>query len=56
LVYFGILVSVAMLGGLAGNLFLLPLMLGRVANRQSHELALHDIAVLEEIRNKPSST
>ncbi|NQV24797.1 MAG: MMPL family transporter [Rhodopirellula sp.] len=30
LVYFGILVSVAMLGGLAGNLFLLPLMLGRV--------------------------
>ncbi len=32
LVYFGILVSVAMLGGLAGNLFLLPLMLGRVDN------------------------
>jgi predicted RND superfamily exporter protein len=30
LVYFGVLVSVAMLGGLAGNLFLLPLMLGRV--------------------------
>ena len=30
LVYFGILVSVAMLGGLAGNLFLLPLMLARV--------------------------
>lgn len=27
LIYFGILVSVAMLGGLAGNLFLLPLML-----------------------------
>lgn len=56
LVYFGILVSVAMLGGLAGNLFLLPLMLGRVENRQSHELALHDIAALEEIQNKPSST
>jgi predicted RND superfamily exporter protein len=32
LVYFGILVSVAMLGGLAGNLFLLPLMLGRLDN------------------------
>ena len=30
LVYFGILVSVAMLGGLAGNLFLLPLLLGRM--------------------------
>ena len=30
LVYFGILVSIAMLGGLAGNLFLLPLMLSRV--------------------------
>jgi predicted RND superfamily exporter protein len=30
LVYFGILVSVAILGGLAGNLFLLPLMLGRL--------------------------
>ncbi|MDA0284787.1 MAG: hypothetical protein O3B86_15685, partial [Planctomycetota bacterium] len=30
LVYFGILVSVAMLGGLAGNLFLLPLLLGRL--------------------------
>jgi hypothetical protein len=30
LVYFGVLVSVAMLGGLAGNLFLLPLMLGRI--------------------------
>ena len=30
LVYFGILVSVAMLGGLAGNLFLLPLMLSKV--------------------------
>jgi uncharacterized protein len=30
LVYFGVLVSVAMLGGLAGNLFLLPLMLGRL--------------------------
>jgi uncharacterized protein len=30
LVYFGILVSVAMLGGLAGNLFLLPLILGSV--------------------------
>lgn len=30
LIYFGILVSVAMLGGLAGNLFLLPLMLSRI--------------------------
>ncbi len=30
LVYFGILVSVAMLGGLAGNLFLLPLLLSYV--------------------------
>lgn len=30
LVYFGILVSVAMLGGLAGNLFLLPLLLSFV--------------------------
>jgi len=30
LIYFGVLVSVAMLGGLAGNLFLLPLMLSRI--------------------------
>lgn len=35
LVYFGILVSVAMLGGLAGNLFLLPLMLARVDSDRS---------------------
>jgi len=30
LIYFGVLVSVAMLGGLAGNLFLLPLMLSKI--------------------------
>ena len=33
LVYFGILVSVAMLGGLAGNLVLLPVLLARVERR-----------------------
>jgi predicted RND superfamily exporter protein len=44
LVYFGILVSVAMLGGLAGNLFLLPLMLGCVENRRSHKLELHEMS------------
>tara|TARA_R110002072_G_scaffold302100_1_gene483996 strand:+ start:193396 stop:195852 length:2457 start_codon:yes stop_codon:yes gene_type:complete len=38
LVYFGILVSVAMLGGLAGNLFLLPLMLARVDNDRPAQL------------------
>lgn len=44
LVYFGILVSVAMLGGLAGNLFLLPLMLGCVENRRSRKLELHEMS------------
>jgi predicted RND superfamily exporter protein len=36
LVYFGILVSVAMLGGLAGNLFLLPLMLSKIDSDDAH--------------------
>ena len=40
LVYFGILVSVAMLGGLAGNLFLLPLMLSKVDRDDTHTLEL----------------
>lgn len=38
LVYFGILVSVAMLGGLAGNLFLLPLMLSKVDRDDAHTI------------------
>ncbi len=50
LVYFGILVSVAMLGGLAGNLFLLPLMLGRIENRHSPEPTLPEIATPEGTR------
>jgi len=35
LVYFGILVSVAMFGGLVGNLVLLPLLLGWIGRRQT---------------------
>ncbi|MCH5373064.1 MAG: RND family transporter, partial [Planctomycetes bacterium] len=37
LVYFGILVSLAMIGGLAGNLILLPLMLSLLERKRSDE-------------------
>jgi len=39
LVYFGILVSAAMLGGLAGNLFLLPLLLSLLDRRDTATVA-----------------
>lgn len=42
LVYFGLLVSVAMLGGLAGNLFLLPLLLQKLDKDTSVESPLVD--------------
>lgn len=45
LVYFGVLVSVAMLGGLAGNLFLLPLMLGRVDSDSTTTVRSEAVAV-----------
>ncbi len=40
LIYFGILVSVAMLGGLTGNLVLLPLLL-RWASRREQDVINH---------------
>jgi predicted RND superfamily exporter protein len=35
-IYFGALVGLTMLGGLAGNLIVLPLLLALAAPRQSH--------------------
>ena len=48
LVYFGILVSVAMLGGLAGNLFLLPLMLGRLDTSTSAVLVTSSTPIVAD--------
>lgn len=55
LVYFGILVSVAMLGGLAGNLFLLPLMLSKV-DRDEVEAEAAAGSTLETGTNQPEET
>ena len=40
LVYFGILVSLAMIGGLAGNLILLPLMISLIEPNPGQQSAL----------------
>ena len=53
LVYFGVLVSVAMLGGLLGNLILLPLLL-RIVDRK--DVARDEqVAASDQIEHQPGA-
>ena len=55
LVYFGILVSAAMLGGLAGNLFLLPLLLSLLDRRDTVSVAVTETHIPPSAEHLPLS-